>query len=69
VSIRDQVRRALDAATHENGYPHEYDRSERDLVLEIHEFSGIDGFDPENATDVAEGEVAVRAWRTVNPKS
>lgn len=47
-TIASQVYGALDAATHENEYPHEYDRPAKDIVLEIHDWSGIEGFDPEN---------------------
>lgn len=65
--IRRQVLGALNAATHENGYPHEYARSPLDIVLEIHDFSGIEGFDQDDALDQAVGVAAVRQWRALNP--
>jgi hypothetical protein len=66
MNIFDQVFEALDAATHENDYPHEYDRSPADIVLEIHDWSGIEEFDPENQEDIDQGIAAVEEWRNKN---
>lgn len=66
--ISCQVRAALDAATHENGYPHEYDRSPEDIVREIHDWSGIEGFDHNNPADIEKGIGGVIKWRTDNPE-
>jgi len=66
--IYQQIYEALDAATLENGYPHEYECKAADIVLEIHEWSGIEGFDPENPSHVQAGCAAVATWRSDNPK-
>lgn len=64
--IFDQVFTALDTATHENKFPHEYDREPSDIVNEIHDWSGISDFDPENTSHVQEGVAAVEEWRAKN---
>ena len=68
MNIPEQVISALDAATHENQYPHEYWRSPSDIVLEIHDWSGIENFDPNNVADMDAAIEAVAEWRTQNPK-
>lgn len=66
--IYDQVYEALDNATHENGYEHEYALSHLDTVLQIHDWSGIEGFDPNETDHVNSGHDAVLDWRKANPK-
>lgn len=68
MTIREQVRVALDAAHHENEYPHEYGWTTEAIVREIHDFSGIVDFDPENEKDMAEACGAVWLWRMENPQ-
>ncbi|AUQ54542.1 hypothetical protein [Phaeobacter inhibens] len=68
MSIESQVKSALDAATHENKYPHEYLRPAEEIVLEIHDWSGIAGFDQDNIVDVSAAMVAVEEWRKENPQ-
>ncbi|MBV6635042.1 MAG: hypothetical protein KI788_03935 [Mameliella sp.] len=65
--VREQVLAALDAATHENQYPHEYDRDPEDIVREIHDWSGIAGFDFGDPAQIAIGIEAVKEWRQKNP--
>lgn len=68
MEIYNQVYEALDNATHENGYEHEWNLSPFDTVLQIHDWSGIEDFDPNNAEHLTEGENAVFDWRRDNPK-
>lgn len=67
MNIAQQVYAALDAAHKENLYPHDYARDPGDVVAEIHDWHGIDDFDPEFSRDMAAGRVAVREWRKYNP--
>lgn len=69
MSIGGQVKAALDSATHENGYPHEYGRGAEDVLREIHDWSGIQGFDQENPQHIADGVYAVSRWRLDNPEA
>lgn len=66
MSIYDQVYEALDNAV-ANDYPHEYDRPAKYYVLEIHDWSGIEGFNHEDGEDIAEGVKAVQQWRKDYP--
>lgn len=66
MNIYDQVYDALNNATHENGYPHEYGRHAIDIVLEIDDWSGIEGFDSYNSEHLTEAQNAVDDWRTKN---
>ncbi|WP_321336537.1 hypothetical protein [Breoghania sp.] len=67
MTISDQILAALDAAL-ENGYPHDYDRPPADIAREIHDWSGIDGFDPDAPDDMATACAAVNDWRWINEK-
>lgn len=66
--IYTQVYEALDNATHENGYEHEYLLSHLDTVFQIHDWSGIEGFDPNDTDHVNSGHDAVTDWRRANPQ-
>ena len=68
MSIYDQVYDALDNATHENGYDHEWELTPVDTALQIHDWSGIEGFDPNNSEQLGEAQDAVFDWRRKNPK-
>lgn len=63
MGIQKQVIAALNAAHHENQYPHEFDRAPADIVAEINDWSGIEGFNPENPKHARDAETAVRQWR------
>lgn len=67
-SIHEQILTALDAATLENGYPHDYDRSPQEQVEEINDWSGLIGYDPKNALHRAVAVTAVENWRRANPR-
>ena len=67
-SVYDQVYGALDNATHSNGYEHEWYLSPFDTVLQINDWSGIEGFDETDTEIVNAGEDAVTYWRKENPK-
>lgn len=69
VSIATQIYAALNAAHIENGYPHDFDQPAGDVVLEIHEYHGIDGFDPDFRRDMAHGRLAVAGWRGVQTRA
>lgn len=69
MSIHSQVYNALSNATHENGYPHEWHLSPLDTVLQIHDWSGIEGFDPQDPDHINEGHDAVLDWRRDNPNA
>ncbi len=67
-SVYDQVYEALDNATHGNGYEHEWHLSHLDTVLQINDWSGIEGFDEADTDLVNAGHDAVIDWRKANPK-
>ena len=67
-SVYDQVYAALDNATHSNRYEHEWCLSHFDTVLQINDWSGIEGFDETDTELVNAGHDAVTYWRQVNPK-
>lgn len=67
MGIPDEVYSALDTATHENGYPHEYGRSPKDIVVEIHDYSGLSRFDIDFPGHLEAAERAVLKWRRDNP--
>lgn len=67
-SVYTQVYEALDNATHENGYDHEYQLSHLDTVFQIHDWSGIEGFEPSDTDHVNAGHDAVLDWRKANPQ-
>lgn len=69
MGIPDQVYAALDAATLENEYPHEYERDPKEIVLEIHDWSGIEGFDHDFPGHIEAGVIAVNRWRENNPQT
>lgn len=64
--IESQVYEALCNAA-ENEYPHEYERPAKDIVLEIHDWSGLTCFDHDDEDHVAKGASAVDKWRSENP--
>jgi hypothetical protein len=61
--IRNFVTEALNNATHENGYPHEYQRTPEQIAAEIHDWSGIEGYDHEDPRHIEIAALAVKAWR------
>lgn len=65
--ISNQVYEALCNAE-DNQYPHEYERPAKDIVLEIHDWSGITCFDHEDLEHIETGVSAVEKWRTDHPK-
>ena len=65
--IANQVYEALCCAS-ANEYPHDYERAEKDHVLEIHDWSGITCFDHDDLVQVAEGVSGVETWRVDNPQ-
>ena len=67
-SVYDQVYEALDNATHSNRYEHEWCLSNFDTVLQINDWSGIEGFDVNDTEIVNAGHAAVTDWRKENPK-
>ncbi|MEL6915799.1 MAG: hypothetical protein AAFP13_14985 [Pseudomonadota bacterium] len=58
-TLSTQIFAALDAANHENAYPHEYDRVPVEIALEIHDWRGLHGFDHD--CPVAKSEAATTA--------
>lgn len=60
--IYSQVVAALDNAV-DNGYAHEFDRRPYDIVDEIHDWCGIEGFDTGNPEHWQTAINAVRHWR------
>jgi hypothetical protein len=67
--ITAQVLEALDNATHGNGYPHEYERPASEIVAEIHDWSGLEGFDLEDPAHLEVAQAAVHTWRAKNPRT
>jgi hypothetical protein len=67
--ITTHVMEMLDAATHENGYPHDYDRNPMDYVAEMDEQSGIDGYDSRNVAHRELAVMGVTKWREKNPRA
>ena len=67
-SVYDQVYEALDNATHSNGYEHEWHLPQLDTVLQINDWSSIEGFNENDAEIVNAGHDAVTDWRKVNLK-
>jgi hypothetical protein len=51
----------------ENGEPHEHHRSPEDVVREIHDWSGILGFDCEDSLQTLSLARVVTLWREENP--
>jgi hypothetical protein len=68
MKIEQQIYTALDNAFYENQYPHEYNRPEIEIVLEINDWSGIEGFDVENFDQLQTACKTIACWRTDNPK-
>ena len=66
-TIMKQVVDNLNAATFENGYAHNYTRIPEEIVAEMHDWSGIIGFDPVKYSDLMEGVEGVTRWRICNP--
>lgn len=60
--IREQISGALDAEF-ENGYEHDFDLTEREIVLQIQDFSGLEDFDENLSGDMMNAELAVSTWR------
>lgn len=67
LSIASQIKEALNNSV-ANEYQHEYDRPPIDIALEIHDWSGIEGFDPDDARHKSVAKCAVQEWRLENPK-
>lgn len=67
-SIDRQIKDSLSAAHYENGYPHDKSRPPMEYVDEIHEQSGIEGYDPEDPRDRHVAASAVTFWRLIHRK-
>lgn len=65
LSIYGQVYEALDNAR-DNGYAHEWDMKPIDVVLQIHEYHGIEGLNEDDLDTVDEAIDAVYGWRYDN---
>lgn len=61
-----QVRDCLNSATHENGYEHEWGRDPEELVREIHDWHGLEAFDPDNTAEMSLAILSVVTWRETN---
>lgn len=62
------VYEALNHATHENQYPHEYDRPAREIVLEVNDWSSLPDFDHEDEAHISACVLEVERWRRDNPR-
>ena len=60
--ITDRVVEALDNEA-ANGYPHQANKAPANYVDEIHDFSGIEGYSPDNPEHRAAAIRGVYLWR------
>ena len=65
LSVYDQVYECLEIAR-DNGYVHEWDMKPIDVVLQIHEYHGIQGLNEDDLDTIDEAIDAVIGWRYDN---